>query len=319
MELPKMVAKQVEEANALMGIGKNQEPTSDVDEQQKPHVEESTTSNEGIDEKVVQQSEIQELEEEGEKPVEDLINEWEHKYKVLQGKYNKEISDLMHETQYLKSQIEALQRLMQQQKEEKIEPQVDSEEEEFKKEFPDIYNMMNKIVNKKLSEVEQLKNTVQAVSQHATRSIEEKFYETLDAEVPDWRIINASPEFLKWLQEKDDYSPYTRYDNLLAATSIWDARTVVNVLKKYKESIGGSNPEQEIPVKRDVSKFVSPSTTQKPRKEQVSSTEVKRTISKDEINKFYQDLALGRLKLSPEEKQRKEQEIWSAIAEGRVV
>lgn len=321
MGLPKEVEKQVEEANKLlMSIG--EEKTAPEEPDKKEETGQPQEEQEVVEEPK-EEAAVKEASEEPEKVVED----WEHKYKVLQGKYNAELASIAQENQYLKAQLEALQKLITAQETKKEEipkspaEQLDSEEEEFKKEFPDIYNVVEKMIKKRLSDVENLKNTVNTISQHATKSLEQKFYDALNKEVPDWQAINVSPDFAKWLQGKDEYSPYTRYENLVTAASVWDAETVINILKKYKNdtNIKENIEEQVSAPKKNIEKYTSPSTTQKPRIETTQPAgSSKKVFSKEEINKFYQDLALGKVNLSKQDKAKMEQEIWNAIVEGRV-
>lgn len=232
---------------------------------------------------------------------------WEHKYRVLKGKYDKEVPRLQKEINLLKREKEQLiaklelletvikeQQLQQKQATENIE---DEDVELLKKEYPEIYKAIEKLLSKKITpQIEQVK---QASSQ-------ELFFAKLSSIVPDWQKLNTDPDFLDWLAQPSEEIPSkTRHQLMLQLFNEGDVEGVAQFFIKYKRLT------QRQPAKAQGD--VMP-TTRKQNSEYQAS---KRLFKESEIKRFYTDVALG--KYSQQERERIEKEITQAVLENRIL
>lgn len=249
---------------------------------------------------------------------------WEHKYKVLKGKYDKEVPRLTREIRTLKQEKDQLlQRLslleqvvsetMYRQKQASAPQTVEDEDTDLaklKEEYPEIYSAVYKMVEKKIKrEVEP-----QLAQVHAT-AVQNSFYGRLNALAPEWKTLNSDPDFLDWLSQPSDEIPSkTRHQLMLSAYNEGDADTVAHFFNKYlsqiKASEGEVNMSQQKP---QAEKAVAP-----PYKKTAQSGKAsKRVFTESAIKQFYTDLALG--KIPPEKREQLENQVLEAIMENRII
>jgi len=248
--------------------------------------------------------------------------DWEHKYRVLKGKYDKEVPRLHKEIKQLRREKEELYRrlellervvsMQKQQSETPQAPQVEEEDEEikkFKEDYPEIYRAIERILQKKvLSKVEK---ELGDLSKNVT---EQQFYAQLTSLVPEWRELNTDPDFLAWLQEEEGDTGLTRHQLMLSAYEQGNAPAVAKFFKRYlaQQRNNDSEPVEKKPA--PATKNVAP-----PHRKTSSSVRegAKKIFKESEINEFYRLCALG--KISPEQREKMEKEIIDALVEGRVL
>ncbi len=270
-----------------------------------------------------------------EQPPEQATEEdWEHKYKVLKGKYDKEVPRLYKEIKQLKKEKEQLLRRLEfleqfiemQKMQATVQPQSpqapqstdiieeDEEIKRFKEEYPEVYKMIEKLLKSTVGQIEnKVTQTVSSITQ-------QQFEAQLTALVPEWRMLNSDPGFIEWLQVTDPITGLTRHQLLLMAYEKKDATAVANFFKRYlqernqpfeEETMNDSQMRQQsAPAKRNVA----------PPHRRVSSSvreSSKKIFKESEIREFYKLCALG--KISPEQKAKMEKEITEAIIENRVL
>lgn len=245
--------------------------------------------------------------------------DWEHKYKVIKGKYDKEVprlhkeikslkrekNDLLRRISLLESVIAQMQSSQPQRASEHVQQaQEDDEELELlKKEYPEVYKAVSKLLDKKLRTVED------NVKRYSASVAEQAFYSQLDALVPQWRELNTDPDFLDWLQEDEGDTGFTRHQLMLMAFDRRDANGVARWFRKYLNSLNSSNGS-EPPAMRNI----SPQSRKTSADTKATS---KRFFKESEVKEFYKLAALN--KISPEEKARVEKEILQAIMEDRIL
>ena len=61
----------------------------------------------------------------------------------------------------------------------------------------------------------------------------------LDAAIPDWRVINADPRWLQWLQGIDSFNGISRQRLLDTATARGDASRVIRFFRDFLQQAGG--------------------------------------------------------------------------------
>lgn len=229
---------------------------------------------------------------------------WERRYRVLQGKYDAEIPRLIQENRDLKGKLDSKK------PEESVE---DRELETFKEDFPDIYNAMERMLSSKIPA--SISEKLNGLEQVTYKTLQDRLFEKLAENVPDWDKMNTDEGFLSWLGQKDRYSPYTRHQLLAAAFENSDADTVINFFKDYKDTATPAQTKEK-PPKKDMGKYVAPTTSKK--SGTIPTADEKQIFKKQEIESYYRDLALGKIIMTPEQKAAKEKEIWQAVHEGRV-
>jgi|GEM_PF-2370319 len=241
--------------------------------------------------------------------------DWEQKYKVLKGKYDKEVPRLSKEIKMLKREKEELMNrlsmleqavmYMNQTKQQQPQPQAEDEDiVKLKSEYPEVYNAVSKLMSRKFGEIEPKLNEIK---QEATTG---NFYARLDALAPNWRTLNTDPDFLDWLNEPSQEVPtMTRHKLMMTAFQQGDASTVAHFFNTYEKL--NQNEEPEAPMAQ---KFTAP-----PHRKAAQSTQNvgKKIYKESEIRQFYTDAALG--KIPPEIKDKKEKDIVQALLENRIL
>lgn len=246
---------------------------------------------------------------------------WEHKYEVLQGKYNAEIPRMNSMLSDAMGRIAALEAENKELKEGKPQEHKDSgsdidyseELEKIKEQYPSLYKGLLAAVKVEASRLvkEATKTTVDRVNEMETRSAQkdlESYLSALSQKIPRWKEINVHPAFLRWLTNKDRFTGKTKSELLTDAYNRMDAETTAAFFLDFMEEKGIRNQQA-----RTDADDIAPSE---------SGTIVKRratnTISQDEINKFYRDRAMGRYRGTEEEAARFERRVFQAIREGKV-
>jgi len=182
----------------------------------------------------------------------------EHRFKVLQGKYNAEVPRLHKQTQEqersiraLQDQLTATQTLLASLSQPPAPAQVhqdprlvtDKEVTEFGADLIDVIRRTAlETVAPKMRTLEeqfrpvahavqqmapQVQHTAQESQQTASELAHEKFYNGLDSAVTNWEQINTSPEFQTWLEQVDPYAGAQRGAMLAAAYKVHDLPRVV--------------------------------------------------------------------------------------------
>lgn len=204
----------------------------------------------------------------------------EHRFKVLQGKYNAEVPRLHKQTQEqdrqiraLQDQLTATQTLLASVAQPPAPAQVpqdprlvtDKEVTEFGADLVDMVKRAAlEAVGPKIRTLEeQFRPTAQAVQQmapvvqhtaqesHQTSAdfAEEKFYNGLDSAVSNWEQINTSPEFQTWLEQVDPYAGAQRGVMLAAAYKVHDLPRVVAFFTGFMKEYAAVAPtgQQQAP------------------------------------------------------------------------
>lgn len=258
---------------------------------------------------------------------EPLSDDWEHKYKVLKGKYDKEVPRLNKELRMLRQEKENISQRMalleqvvaevmsrsSRQSSAPAEPVIEEDEDvkRVKSDYPEIYNAVTKLVEKKLTrevrpELDQVKAT----------TAQSAFYGRLDTLLPEWRAINSDPEFLEWLSQPSDELPTkTKHQLLMIAFNEGDANAVASFFRRFISSTKRTSDGEEVTaVKTQAEKSVAPPYRKTAQSGKESS---KKIYTESEIKQFYTDLALN--KIPADKKGALEQQILQAIMDNRVL
>lgn len=162
---------------------------------------------------------------------------WEHRFKVLQGKYNAEIPRLAGENKDLKAKLTELEASLESLKN-KPEPLVKPEEiEEYGEGLIDV---ARRIAREELAgkdaEINSLKAKIDSLSNVTTQKVEADFFTSLTSMVPNWEQINQDPKFLSWLDEVDELTGESRQTLLSRAEQSRDAARTAKFFNAFKKT-----------------------------------------------------------------------------------
>lgn len=256
-----------------------------------------------------------------------------HRYNVLQGKYNTETGRLMGVAQALEAEN---QRIMRRLAEAQQQPQAPTrreeqfdlsavtqkEREEYGEELVALMARIAKAnsgpeVARLQAQVGQLQNVLNQNVQTVTQGARERVYLALKEWDPMWEATNVSQEFLDWLDQLDIMSGLARKTALMGAFEANDAQRVVGIFKAFKVEDARSRPSAPTPAAPAVDRnsLVAPG---QPRGSAAAAPNGQggRIWSEQEINDFYS--RVQRKRISEEERVATQNEINKALVEGRV-
>jgi hypothetical protein len=260
--------------------------------------------------------------------------DYEQKFRSLQGMYNREVPDLraanaraISEISSLREQLTALTAAVQAKPTQPEQPQAPTVDPRDARVFgEDMVEMVNKYAQqtfaqakaefaRALAAVEQrvqaLEAAVTGVKKRTADTMESQFYAALDQLVPDWKAINADPEWLAWLAEVDDVYNIPRQAALDAAFERLNAANVAAVFKKYAQT----RPK---PAAAGMQSLITPSegggAPPAP-----PAPPARQLITQDAVQRFYNDVAKGRYRGREAEQAQIEAEINLAAQEGRII
>lgn len=234
----------------------------------------------------------------------------EHRYKVLQGKYNSEVPRLAAENKDLKAELQRISHELEVLKNSKpAEPLVKPEEvEEY---GPGLVDLARRIAREELAakdaEINVLKSRIDGLTQTTVQKVETDFFTLLKSSVPDWESINADPLFLAWLDETDELTGATRQALLSQAEKARDAARVANFFNAYKRT----STSRAANASASLESQVAPNTNKAP-----DTPPSKKIWTRREISEFYARARRG--EVTDEQVVAIEAELQKAQIEGRI-
>lgn len=272
---------------------------------------------------------------------------WKSRYTVLQGKYDAEVPRYAYRVQYLENQIADL---IGQIKALRVATPVtpgtptpatppvatttfisdsmkdNPEFKAFKENFPDIADMMVKVVDTAATKIHQ--DTAQrftALESNSVQDRQEKFVAVLNAKYPGWQTMGQDPNWALWLGQKDRYSPKKRLDLLKEANQSLDAEAVTNLLDDFKADMAkAGNPPAFVPSTPATPTppavpFVTPPSGSGSAPANLNANQGPETVTRSFINQFYQDKIRGRYKGREEEVAKIQAKIDAAVSAGKIL
>jgi hypothetical protein len=256
---------------------------------------------------------------------------WEQKYRTLQGMYQAEVPALRTKAAASESTLTALQEQVRvlvaaQKAQPPVKQSVAVVPEDVERYGADMLDMVNRYaaqvfasmkgefqehVVKIESRISALESTIAGVNQKTDTTLESQFFATLASLVPDWEKINVSDEWLAWLAEVDPVYGVPRQAALDAAHKRGDVRQVSAVFNMFK-STRPAKPSDALA--SQVQPNGSGGGNQTP-----AATPVKQLLSQKFVQSFFTDVAKGRYRGREAEEARITSEINMAAAEGRIV
>lgn len=294
--LPKSIQKAAEAAQKLYDETYNNKPEEEIKETgeniptPEPESQEPPKEPESTPETLVE-----------EKPQESA---WEHKYRVLEGKYRAEVPRLHAENKELTQSLNALRSEFQSLRDElnqakqvsqKKEPVSDDflatyfSEEDSGKLAKYIQDQINAGVEARLADV---RNEVGTVKEVAARTAQEAFWQAVLTTFPDYNELRENPALSDWLGVRHDFSDVTRYDLLLDSANRLNAKRFIEILGAFKQS-QQPKPKADLTTKVAPQQSVSSSVQkQEPKRytEQEYSSAMDR-VRKLQLNRRYEEAA----------------------------
>lgn len=197
------------------------------------------------------------------------VDDVEHKYKSLQGMYNRAQQD---NQQMLKriQELEAQLRTPPAPTPEPTPPKsliTDAEREQYGPELVDLIGRAaeeraRQIVAAQLAEfkpeLDKTKQQVEGVANQVHQTREQEFFAAVSEGVPDWQQVDADPRWLEWLGEVDPMLGIPRQAVLDDARRKLDSARIVKIFDAFKHAAGIA-PAGEPKPQQEPQKPVSPS------------------------------------------------------------
>lgn len=235
---------------------------------------------------------------------------WEHRFKVLQGKYNSEVPRFASENKDLKNRLQTLEEQIDEMKNSKP-PELLVKPEEIEQYGEGLIDVARRVAREELaskdSVIAKLQNEINSIKSVTTNVVSDSFFKSLTELVPDWEALNANDNFLKWLDEVDELTGETRQSLLSKAENQRDpirAAKFFNLFKKTSQSwAANSNTSME-------QQLVPPAN------QPSSSPPAKKIWTRSEISDFYDRVRRGTI--SDNDAIAIEADITAATIEGRI-
>lgn len=258
-------------------------------------------------------------------------NDWEQKYKTLQGMFRAELnqqvaSQLQQSRQRETELLSAVQQLQQEMRQVREKPAANTapdpkDVEAFGIELVEMVSrnagaQITSAVAQAMSEVvarlDRLEQQNMATAKSAALSAEQVFYSELDRLVPDWKAVNGDAGFLTWLGEADPVYGEPRQVALDRASQVLNADRAAAVFKAFKATIAQPAAQAS---RSDLESQVAPSRSGA---SAAPADTGPRYVSQAEVVKFYDDQRRGVYRGREQEAVAIEAGINKAIAEGRI-
>jgi hypothetical protein len=253
--------------------------------------------------------------------------DWEHRYHSMEGRVKKG-------EQIIHNLLGQVQQLSEPRPHPQLQPEPQKRsfvtEEERKTYGDDFFDVVSrKALETVQPHIERLAHENHQLRQRLGRDEARSIYDILDEQVPNWRSINTSPEFLSWLSLPDRYSGHVKAGLLKSAFAAGEAGRVLIFFRGFLEEhpeLGQQTaapqvapaapaPKRQASVQlRDLAApgkaRPAPGGTQVPVEPAV--------ITNKDLDRFYADVRRGRWDGRPQEKATEEARLHAAVRDGRV-
>ena len=185
--------------------------------------------------------------------------------------------------------------------------------------LPEVQAQIDAALAPVLARNQQLEGQLQQLAGSVSLSAEDMFFKQLDQALPTWEQINETPQWLRWLSERDPLSGAPRQALLNDAIAKHDLQRTLALFRAFGAPAASAAPAPApatpnpsvpdlSPAPRTVGAIVTPSLKQ----------EDGPLISRSEIATFYNNVAAGKYRNDPEAKKAMDQKIATAVQTGRV-
>lgn len=245
---------------------------------------------------------------------------WEQRYKVLKGKYDKEVPELHRTVRELQESVQALRETISTKKAEKkatIEEEKtdDPDIKYLEEEFPDIHRAVAKMLDSKKPKDEKVSERLQSVEQRQIEQSKERFFKDLSDAVPDWQEIRDDERFVEWLNEIDELTEAPRYQLAVIAQNNLNGKQLSKFYNRFKQEVLKVEPTGKS--EKDLEKHTGMPKSKSSKQPDIKGKESD-IVTREDIKKFYKDAASGRYVGDEDAFKRMETKIHRAMQEGRI-
>jgi hypothetical protein len=282
------------------------------------------------------------------------VEDWKHKYDVLQGKYNAEVPRYAYRVAFLENQVESLTKELASLKLQLASPQppaqpgasatpaaipqasgkmsevlknsTDEKIKSFKDNFPDIFEAIGVVADQMLTTIRTESDTkMKAIEQVSAENAQTAFIETLNRDAPGWQqMCQTDPNWPVWLGVIENYTGKLRLELLKEASTRFDAKAILNMLRDFRTAYPtqpvvapiAANPNPPAPPVIPGAASVGPPSAPSAGSPSVTPPE---QITRKFVSDFYLDVAKGRYRGRDAERITIEAKINRANIEGRIV
>lgn len=249
--------------------------------------------------------------------------DWEHKYRTLQGVHNAHTRDLKQRIGDLEAHIAQLAAAAKTVPPatppvSEVNPQ---DAETFGQDLVEMVRRtaegMSGSATKELQgRIAQLEQQLAGASAVASKTADEVFYERLEQMVPDWETVNQDEGFLAWLAEIDPLFGAPRQSALTSAGNARDVSRVAAVFKTWQDQTP-AKPKPSARQEPQVSPHSSGNGAAQLSPEAAAGQ--KSVITIQAVEAFYKDVQRGLWRGRDQEMAQQEAVINAALAENRIV
>jgi hypothetical protein len=249
-------------------------------------------------------------------------DDWEQKYKVLKGKYDKEVPELHRATKQLQEEMSSLKESLSTKRSEKKatleeEKTTDPDIAYLAEEFPDIHRAVAKMLAEgKNPKVEERLSSVET---SVTQQAQDKFFKDLAEAVPDWQTIRDDERFVTWLNEVDELTDAPRFQLALLAQNNLNGKQLARFYNRFKKEVlgNGDDTSETSKSEKDLEKHTGMPKSKAGKQPDTKGKESD-YVSREDIKKFYRDAASGKFVGDEDAFKRMESKIHKAMQEGRI-
>lgn len=274
-------------------------------------------------------------------PPQETQPEWEHRYRTLQGKYDREIAQMRGQVQSLENLIATMRQAPppQMPPPESVPEHRFIPEEDVNAYGPELIEASRRWARAEVrGEIDRLNSKIASLEtgqQRQQAQVQTSSLEAVlerDPEIGNgvWQRMNHDQDFIQWLQEIDPFSGVTRYVMLNHAYAGGDAERTGRFFKAYiREHTDGGRPPPAQPQTRNgnyqperagsqptLEDFAAPGRA--PRATPGGGAPERRIWTNRDITAFYEDRMRGKFRGREDEAERLERDIFDAASEGRV-
>tara|TARA_R110000772_G_scaffold235182_3_gene346793 strand:- start:9325 stop:10446 length:1122 start_codon:yes stop_codon:yes gene_type:complete len=263
-------------------------------------------------------------------------NEWETRYRSLQGKYDAEVPRMAQEIREMRAQLAAAVAAQTPAPApdpvaEKKSIVSDTDLEDYGE---DLVGFIKRVAKDEAAQAsESLKPQIDEVRGQVHTSVQQtktnSVYAKLDGSIQDWRQINSSPGFISWLNTSDPYVGDLRSNLLTDAFKKADSERVVAFFKGYQAEQKLVNPDPVVPSDNPapapapapavtLEQLAGPAGNPGGGQETATDPAEPPSWTRAQISAFYSDVNKGVFKDDPGHKAQLENSIAEAMAANRV-
>lgn len=253
------------------------------------------------------------------------VEDFEHKYRVLQGINRKTADELAEAKRQLAELSSKVETLTKQPPEPPKKPAADPKDVETfgadmiamvqryaEQTFDALAQRFSQAFTAAESRIAALEQGLTGVTQQTTLTLEQAYWAELERLVPDLEQLNVDPAFLAYLGEVDPVFRAPRQAALAAAEKALDAKGVAAVFQAFK-----ATRQAPVSTPNPLSSQIAPSAAATAAPPAPAQSTARVTVA--QINQFYDDIRRGKYVGREAEAQQIEAAINRAAAEGRVI